>query len=60
MFISYSLTASASYSEALQHISSISRSAADVVLVGVLQIGGLLSFNIIFPSEQPSIARLIG
>jgi len=60
MFISYSLTASASYSEALQHISFISRSAADVVLVGVLQIGGLLSFNIIFPSEQPSIARLIG
>jgi hypothetical protein len=26
----------------------------------ILQIGGLLSFNIIFPSEEPSIARLLG
>ena len=29
-------------------------------IYGVLQIGGLLSFNVIFPSDQPSIARLIG
>lgn len=26
----------------------------------VLQIGGLLSFNLIFPTDEPSIARLLG
>ena len=25
-----------------------------------LAVGGLLSFNILFPSDQPDIARLIG
>ena len=25
-----------------------------------MQIGGLLSFNLIFPTDEPSIARLLG
>ena len=25
-----------------------------------VQVGGLLSYNIIFPTDKPSIARLIG
>jgi hypothetical protein len=30
------------------------------LLLFVLQVGGLLSFNLLFPSDKPDIARLMG